>query len=101
MSPRGVNLLGDVAKDANQGLVVFPAIDRYRLKKQAEKIEKYDWKLDGYKLHPSSLDFSMCPIEYVEQLKKGKFHFKPNTLELMEDGTSKHQQMQEILLKID
>lgn len=88
-----MNLLKQLLSD--QEKTFWTALRMQRAKEIEERKVSHKW--DG-KFHPSSLQWNMCPHSFVRELETFNYHDTVAS-EYMDDGTYKHKQIQDVLLR--
>jgi len=94
-----MSFLKSQAKDQTKGSIFFSQIRSVRRSEIIDKEAEYSWGPPLYKIYPSSLSFTMCPVEHLKSLSEFNGIKDLGAIYKTRRGTSVHGELQSDLLK--
>lgn len=84
--------------DQIKGSIFFSQIRKARLAEIEKKRSEYEWGAPLYKIYPSGLKFTMCPVEFVRGLEKFSGIEDIGSQYKVKRGSAVHAELQEDML---
>lgn len=88
-------------KDQIKGNIFFPLVRKSRRQEIEKKKTEYKWGAPDFKLYPSSLTFTMCPIKHLRALEKFSGIEDIDAIYRVKRGSAVHEELQRDLVAHD